>query len=372
MSQLFPKTIQSCILFQKRGFFSRGSTLVLEDLAAAYMKIQATKHGHSYNVVEHVRGKVIQFYGGSQLMIRLELMEVPANKAVFAQALGSPFTKLSVPDARDIIESHGSHLLIDVRHGVMPDLPEFSALLAQAGINEGHSLAQFCQRLEICALLTSIAHELGNASLVHWTQSNMLLRPTVFDKPAELAPPTMLHVHPILFAGKPTADGRETVSIITHGVEHFIGREIEVVESPIPWTESYQAALTFLKVATMENGYVVPDGDNMGIEGGDFSYRVTHIPEGERDGQKNRAFYQLALRYSKSHGYQSPHHQPDGPKIDIANPPPEARALMGDNATDQMTRWENRRETAARAGIQFQVTMPRPGSPRPPVFGKRV
>lgn len=61
MDARFPNTIQSCLLFDKRGYFDRRKNLNLEELASTYMKIQAEKSRHRYNVVEHVKGKVFQF-----------------------------------------------------------------------------------------------------------------------------------------------------------------------------------------------------------------------------------------------------------------------------------------------------------------------
>jgi hypothetical protein len=372
----FPNTIQSCLLFDKRGFFDRRKNLNLEELSSTYMKIQAAKFGHRYNVVEHVKGKVIQFYGGEDLMIRLEVMNNPANRGVFQQALLSPFTRIGFPEAADVIKNHGTHLLINVRHGVLPDDPEINEMLRTMDYpREGHSLPQFKQRLDVCAMLTSLAHDLGEASLVHWTQSNMLLKPKVFDGKLEDVFPHLFHVHPLMFSEGNAPDGRINVVVQTFGAQHFIGREIHVTANPIPWVDNYQAALAFIKVAIMKNGYIVNDGDNFGVEGNDFSYRVTHFAAQNNGERETPARYELELRYSRSHNYQSPKHAPDGVAIDIANPPPEIVNSASPEGQDMLDIWAQKRKRAEMAGIDFRVTaqpIENSGTPTPrPSFGKR-
>jgi hypothetical protein len=376
MDARFPNTIQSCLLFEKRGFFDRRKKLNLEELATAYMKIQAAKSGHRYNVVEHVKGKVIQFYGGEQLMIRLELIDGPANAAVFQQAMMSPFIKIGFADAADVISKHGTHLLINIRHGVLPDDPKINEMLASIDFpKEGHSLGQFKQRLDVCAMLTSLAHDLGEASLVHWTQSNMLLKPKGFEGNMEDDFPHVIHVHPLIFQDGTAPDGSINVALQTFGAQHFIGREIHIAANPIPWADNYQAALAFIKVAIMKNGYVINDGDNFGVEGNDFSYRVTHIPAQSNGETETPARYDLELRYSKSHNYQSPNHTPDGVAIDLSNPPPEIVNTASPDGKDMLDLWEQKRKRAEMAGIEFRVTaqpVQNSGSPdQRPVFGKR-
>lgn len=376
MPNRFPNTVQSAVLFEKRGFFSRGSGIQLEELAKAYFELQAARSGHRFNIVEHDAGKVIQFYGGTDLMIRLEFMASPANAAVFAGTLSSPFTRMALPEAGKIIEAHGTHLLINVRTGVLPELPpHLAAMVSEAGIKEGYSWAQFRQRLETCATLTSLAHNIGKSSLVHWTQSNMLLKPSVVESMANEKVPTLFHVHPRLYQ-EGEANGAPNVGFMTHGVQHFIGREIVMQANPIPWVENYQAALAFLSLAVTENGYIIPDGDNFGVEGGDFSYKVKHIAETNSGEAATPGHFELDLRYSQKHKYQSPRHAVNGPVIDTANPPSDLVNTANPTDQEMMEEWQRKRALAERVGGQFQVTAPasvaasQASGPR--VFGKRT
>jgi hypothetical protein len=375
MPNRFPNTVQSCVLFEKRGgFFSRSNAFQLEQLAKTYFDIQAAKAGHCYNIVEHVKGKVIQFYGGQQLMIRLEFIDGPANHAAFAGTLSSPFTRMAVPDAEQVIKAHATHVLINVRHGVLPDLPvELAALVESVGIKEGYSLPQFRERLDVCALLTRLAHDIGKASLIHWTQSNMILKPDAFDAFAASGVPSPLHVHPRIYQ-EGESGGKPSVGVITHGAQHFIGREIQVVTNTIPWVENFEAAMAFMKLALVENGYIIPDGDNFGVEGGDFSYRVKHVADTNTGEAATPGHYELELRYSRKHDYHSPNHQPDGEVINIDTPPPELIDPANPDEKAMMEKWQQRRQMSENVGGQFRVTAPPAASPSggPRVFGKRT
>jgi hypothetical protein len=125
----------------------------------------------------------------------------------------------------------------------------------------------------------------------------------------------------------------------------------------------------------MKNGYVINDGDNFGVEGNDFSYRVNHIAALSNGETETPARYDLELRYSKSHNYQSPNHTPDGVAVDISNPPPELVNTASPDGKDMLDIWEQKRKRAEMAGIEFRVTaqpVEKDGSPdQRPVFGKR-
>jgi hypothetical protein len=371
MPNRFPNSIQAAVLFEKKGgFFSRGKALQIEDLAKQYFDIQAAKSGHRYNIIEHVRGEVLQFYGGNQLMIRLEFMNKQANKAVFAGTLASAFTRMALPEAEQLIDAHATHLLITVRHGVLPDLPtELMAIVNEAGIKEGYSLEQFRERLDVCALLCNLAHDMAEASVVHWTQSNMLLKPNLIEVGGQI--PSIMHIHPRLFQDGET-NGQPNVGIVTHGAQHFVGREIEVRPNPIPWPENFQAALMFLAMAVTKNGYVIPDGDNFGVEGGDFSYKVKHVEPSHSGEAAIPGSYQLDLRYSEKHKYRSPLHPKDGDVIDIDNPPLDLINPANPLDQEMMEEFQEKRARAERVGGQFRVTGPvrTPNAPR--TFGKRT
>ena len=88
--------------------------------------------------------------------------------------------------------------------------------------------------------------------------------------------PGPLHVHPYLFGGAKDGDGRTRLGIRTFGARHFIGRELLIEPSVLPWAANYETMLAFLRVATAEKGYLIPDGDSFGPEDRSLSYRVLH------------------------------------------------------------------------------------------------
>jgi hypothetical protein len=206
---------------------------------------------------------------------------------------------------------------------------------------------------------------------VHWTQSNQLLRPEAFAAFADERPPGMLHVHPFLFAGGDSADGKPQAEILTFGARHFIGREIRVPPSPIDWFDNFQTILAFLRVATMENGYIVPDGDTFGTDNGEISCLVRHVPVEEN----KFPLYEIEPLLHRKSGFVAPGYLPQGPVIDDQNPPqeyvdtPDGRAIVAE--------WRDKRRMVEGIGGKFSVRMtpePRDDGSTPwlrKVFGKR-
>ena len=81
---------------------------------------------------------------------------------------------------------------------------------------------------------------------------------------------------PCRFAGPGTTQDQGIAGVQTFGAAAFIGREIRVRPTEVPWGEAYQHALVFIALAIHKNGYVIPDGDTFGDESQSFSYRVHH------------------------------------------------------------------------------------------------
>jgi hypothetical protein len=343
----YPNTVQSALLFDRP----------MTDLALIvqnFLKIEAAKSGAHFNVSEANPGFFYRLYGHHDLMITLEYIDGPANPAVFAQALESPIMRMLCPDMPERIARHRSHVLINVSHGVLPDMPEIAALMADLDMPvAGASLPQFVERLDTCAFLSQLANDVGNASVVHWTQSNQLLSAEVFETYAKASSPGpgMLHIHPLVFNGGVAEDGQQKAEILTFGARHFIGREVQVRASVIPWSACYETVLAFLRVATVENGYIIPDGDLFGPEDGSQSFRVHHLPANEG----SVPTYELEPMMFREYGFQSESYVGKGPSFDDRSVPSEFLPNSQSERADILNDLRARREMVEGVGGHLQV-----------------
>ena len=379
----FPNEIQAALLFP-------GTMRDLETVVRSVLRILEAR-GAKFNVPEANPHKFYRLFGGDDMMITLEYLEQPANLAVFEQPLGSPVTRIVTPDISHRLATHRSHVLINVSHGVLGGLDagaEFASLFEQIGMRrEGATLLQFLSRLETGALLARIVGDHATPSAVHWTQSNQLMSGEAFEALAQLPAPSPLHVHPLLFDGGTSADGKPMASIETFGARHFIGREIEVEPSVLPWAANYETILAFLRVATLDKGYVIPDGDTFGPEDGSLSYRVIHRPEVPG----KVPVYELEPLLHREYGFQSDGYVPRERAFDDRMPPPDLMPAGDGAKLELVNEWREKRALAEGAGGRFEVrsrdgrgpgaTPPLPPpSPLPgparfgqrPVFGRKI
>jgi hypothetical protein len=361
----YPNEIQAALLFDK-------PVAGLEEVVRTFMRIEAATSGASFNIPESKAGTFYRLYGGDQLMITLEYLDTPAAPEVFQQALASTITGLLCPDARQRIMRNRSHILINVSHGVLGGVahdPRIAGFLQQVGIREGHSLAQFRRRLEVLALLARMVGDLEVPQLVHWTQSNQIIPGERFDDFAAAPAPSPLHVHAYLFGDA----GTGAVGIRTFGAGHFIGREVIVEPSTIPWSANFETILSFLRIATMEGGYIIPDGDSFGPEDGSLSYRALHRAA-EAD---EVALIELVPLLHREHGFQSPDYVPRDRAFDDRSPPAELMPADAGERDALSAEWRDKRAMAERigGGLQVRVRDTPPAPPSPPTrpgFGRKV
>ena len=369
MSDQFLSNIQSALLFDRRN------SVNLEKVVQKFLEIEMAKSGTRYNLVERNGNIFFRMYGTNNVMITVEYLDSAAQLSVFGDTLRSHFTNFTVPNAVELLKKHKSHVLINVHHGAIPQSDAISKLMKQIKLNpEGHSLAHFEARLQLCGMLSSLVHDFGTASLVHWTQSNELLTSAMFEILALDAAPTVLHVHPRLIQGEKTREGQLQVELITFGAAHFIGREIKVKSSPVPWIALYQTAITFMRIALTKNGYIIPDGDTFGTDDDTISCRVKHIPGKNTGEAETPALYELEVLLSKEHNFVSPDYVPKenvinhrSPPRDIVNPDsPAGQKLMQD--------WKQKSQMAQGMGGSFEVRAVEKPQDEPPsrgLFGVR-
>ncbi|WP_428679313.1 hypothetical protein [Sphingopyxis sp.] len=351
----FPNDIQSALLFDH-------PVTHLEAVMRSFVNIETARTGVGYNLVEAKPGVFYRLYGGGELMVTLEYIAGPAKAEVFQPAMSSAITRIYCPDMGERLMRHKSHILIGVADGVIPSTPDIDRMLSQIGYQKpGMTLPKFLRRLEVCALLSRLAMDEVPASAVHWTQSDQLFPGEMFDALAAGSAPGMLHIHPYLYGGGESPDGKPLAGIRTFGAAHFIDREIRVEPHELPWMANFETILAFLRVATTQNGYIIPDNDTFGPEDHSLSYRVRHIAATADD----VALYELEPLLYREHGYQSPHYVPRERTFDDRTAPDEL--MPGEPERQELLdEWQEKRAMAEGIGGRFEVRSRNPQPPAPP------
>lgn len=334
--------------------------IAIEDAAGTQYKVFAdTKPGVFYRL-----------HGTNDIMVTIEHLARPAELSVLETALSSPFTRAGTPDARERAARHTSHILVATHAGLFPPTPEIRDMLAKLEMPlAGQSLPALIARMTLCATLSTIAHRRTAATLVHWTSSNQLMRGDMFEVLAAQPVPNLLHIHPMLFDGGTSADGRQQIEIRTVGASHFIGRDIHVAATPVPWSAVLDGIFAFVTVASLKHGYIVPDGDTFGPDDGSYRYRVTHVEEGEASGDFTGPLYRLDLLFSREHDVQAPDFIAPVRRFTDREVPPDVVARLGDHGAEVVKEWRSRRQMAEAAGIRFEVSTNRPAPPRGGALG---
>jgi hypothetical protein len=352
MSRSAPNALQVALLYDS------ADAIDLNALLAAFLKSELNASGYKYNVVEADGRTYFRCFGGrdSDVVVFVEWVGRPSARANFNAALGSVFNRISVPDAAALIDRHRGLLLINVHHGAMRPAGEVQTLMAQMGMSQAApSLPQYQERLRVMGLLAATATDISKPTLSHWTHTDVLARPQAIKDLMCDASPHPLHVHPFPFRGPGTTQDQGIAGVVTFGAAAFIGREIRVRPTEVPWVEAYQHALTFIALAMHENGYLIPDGDTIGDAGCSYCYRVHHSAEPLCNGDAQIPCYELEPLLNKQHGLQSPDYVTRDRIINIDAPQPEYVQLKGRAGRETVAEWKAMRQLAERAGGRFEV-----------------
>jgi hypothetical protein len=351
MSHSFPNALQVALLYDS------ADPIDLNAVQAAFLKSELNA-GYKYNVVEADGRTYFRCFGGrdSDLMVFVEWVDKPTARAKFNTALSSVFNQILVPDAAALIDRHRGLLLINVHHGAMPPLPEVHALLAKMGVGQaGQSLPEYRERLRVMGLLAAMATDISKPTLSHWTHTDVLARPQAIKDFMWDASPNLLHVHPMPFRGPGTTQDQGIAGVVTFGAAAYIGREIRVRPTEVPWLQAYEHALGFITVAIHKDGYVIPDGDTFGDDSDSYCYRVHHTAEPLFNAGAEIPCYELEPLLNKQHGFQSPGYVTRDRIIDIDAPQLESVQLNGRAGREVVAEWRAKRQMAERVGGRLVV-----------------
>ncbi|MEM7689206.1 MAG: hypothetical protein AAF291_09300 [Pseudomonadota bacterium] len=333
----YPNRMQAALLLDARF---GGLDGIAHDLA----RIFEMKFGADFNTVEEKPGVFHRLFGGGdELMLTFEYVDGPPDQQVFAQAMASPITAQLCPDMGARVLRAQALILFEVSHGAMggvEDDPKIAAMFQTLGVRQGATPEQFNRRLETLTLMTRVACDHVTPGAIHWTQSNQLFEPKAFDGLSQLGFPGPIAIHPNIFG----ADDQEAATpeqdvkagIRTFGARHWLGREIYVAPTTLAWGASYQTILAFLTIATMEDGYIIPDDDIFGPEDGSEKWRVRHRAIGETPGdvsaeEGGTPLYELIpLRHDEG-GFLDPDYAKNAQVICEAG-----GAIMGDYSAEEL------------------------------------
>lgn len=366
---LYPNNLQSCILFDSRiGRF--------DEIVRTVKSVIDAKFGGAFNIPEAVPGSFYRLFGGRELMITIEYLEKPANVDVFRASLQSPLTGIMCADIRERLMRNQSHVLVNISHGVLGTVandPSIAQMLDSIGMRkEGASLPEFTERLDVLALITRVICDNAPAQAVHWLQSDMLIPGEAFEKFAQMGVPSQLHIHAFLFGDNDRNAAQPKAGIRTFGARHFIGREIRIEPSILPWAANLEVIMAFLRVATVPNGYIIPHEDTFGPEDSSLSYRVLHHDAEDGD----VPIYELIPLMHREFDFQTDDYVPKDRVIDDRMPPLSVMPPSDEEKMELANEWAEKRAMAEGIGGRFEVrargTAPLPPPPAPKSFGRPV
>jgi hypothetical protein len=363
----FPHIVQLCLLFDE------AKPLDLAALVGGFVKTGAAA-GTPYNIAERT-ATFFRLYGGTNdVMLTIEFMPGCAHNAAFEWALSSNYMRLLAPDAKERIQRHASHILINVHHGVFGDMGDKMSFMEELGVLAGQTVELFQERLAIAERVAVLIHNTAPVSLVHHVVSNVVVAGPVFTGIAtQSLTPHMLQIHPYVYSTEKLPNGTWKYGIKTMGASNFIGREIYMSPSHIVWHEAIEQILVFMRVALHKDGYVIPDGDTVGPQDNTFSYRCTHIPTGQKSDEFDGPLYRLDLLMDRATNFESRDYVKPVRVFDDRTIPSDLKADMGRALPEVEQTLRERREMAEKVGGAFQVrtSIPDPKDEPPAQRGLR-
>ena len=352
MTGKFRNNLQAAILYDGHADVFRSTDL-------NKFRMAMLQKGIPFQVSHESPGFVLMT-GPDELQLSWTYHAKPADHAVFRTVLASPTTRMHLPDADDRVQRHGSHVLIEIQQGVLgsvQDIPKFATFFDEIEFpRPGHNLAGFNHRVDILADACMFLNQEKPASAVHWTQSNTLIAGEHLEDYLSQPRPGFLTIHPFIMGGDAMPGHKEIpIEIYTIGAVDYIGREIHTDLAPVPWLDLYSSITAFVEMATMPDGYIIPDGDTWGVDDDEFCWRVTH-PDGKKQSTINgEPFFNLKLLYHRSHGYTAPDFT--GRKL-IKGGIAEASALLQgpeQAVREEIDDWKKTEDMARKAGGGFEI-----------------
>jgi hypothetical protein len=285
---LYPNVIQAALLLDTPF---EGLDALMRELA----RVLEMKTGSPFTISEHRPGAFMRLLdSGDALMLSAEYLANPPDPNPFENALGSAVTAIYAPDMAKRVKRARAAILLEVSHVVLGE-PDIHPQLAPA-TREGEDAPAsgtpdaFHRRLDTLVLMARVASDHITPCAIHWTQSDQLLLPETFEAFASGGFPGPLTLHPLLFGSSDESDdpadaGPCRTGLRTFGARHWLGREVVVPPSTLPWYAAYETVLAFCAYAAMPGAEPIRDGD-------------TFSPPPEEDGDEGGEIWRVHYRDS--------------------------------------------------------------------------
>ncbi len=294
--------------------------------------------------------------GANDVMLTIELMPCRAQDSVFKQDLAFNFNLLLAPDAADRIKRHKSHILINVHHGVFPDLSANAGLMEKiSGVLPGQTTHLFQKRVAIAEHVAALINEKAPISLVHHVTFNVLVPGDHFARFVQMPIPHVLHLRPYVYSAERHANGSLMYGYVTMGASFFIDREIYMAPTHIPWLEAITILLDFVHLAMPDIGYIIPDGDTFGPLDESWNFRISHVPTGEKIDDFEGPLYRMDLVMHKATNFEATSYVKPVRTFDDRNIPKDLKADIGRSLPEFEQNVRSKREMAEKAGNILQV-----------------
>jgi hypothetical protein len=201
------------------------------------------------------------------IIIKISQNQGPLGQAGFQGALSSSYTKLEQPDAEKTVQSHCKNIFVTVGGDsvLLPDLQPGSQshemLAMVAPPEEVPGVVLFSNRVHIARLVVSQLIALNKPDLIHWCQSDQVLKPEQMS-PADDPRGMALQIHPSLFSSGVDENGSQKIGFHAFGSEHVTGQHVFVEETPFALSGVIEVANDFIYSLTKtcelpKNGSVV-------------------------------------------------------------------------------------------------------------------
>ncbi len=291
MTMQYPNPVQAALLFDAR--FDE-----LDAIARDYARVVEMQTGVVLQTQDHQPGSFIRLIGGANdLTVTFEYSDRPLERALLEETLKSPATTIAAPDMLERIDRSLSTIRVEVSQGSAPILDTPPEIASEIQDEQRTQIAAgadgFSRCLEALALMVRVTADRTTPSAIHWAQSNQLFTPEHFEAHARDGFPGRLTISPLLFGAAFDREDNATSSetgLRTFGARHWIGREILVAPTSLPWRVSYNAVLAFCANAAFETHAPISDGETFSPpssdqEGGDEVWRVDYQKDSgsERD-----------------------------------------------------------------------------------------
>lgn len=296
----YPNRLQSAIVLD-------APCDVLEEIVRSFARVTEMKSGATFAVPEQRPGTFARLFGGgADLMVTFEYFSAPPTGADLETGFASPVTEMMCPDIRARYLRAHSHILLEVSHGPMAGAdegPAFAAMASAIGLEDkGATMEAFHQRLETLALMTRIACDHTSPVVIHWKQSNQILDPQGFEAlvqqatPDPMQPmvqPNALTIHPVLYASQEASGSAAEIGLVTYGLRHWLGHEIAIPATRLPWAVGFDAALALARMIVNESGPPPEDGalfsPPLGHSEGEQAWRVHQREPGSLEAESDVA-----------------------------------------------------------------------------------